>query len=155
MKFNKILTNFDIEDICADLQIPLVGVLMKDEIKNLKTGCYVMNLQNSDQSGSHWTSFIVSNTCIYYSDSFGLYPVERIYQMFLKSGKQLYINSKQIQDIKSTVCGWFAISFLFFMLNAPYKTGLKKFEKYLKLWDFDNLKNNDKVIIMIMKKLKS
>ncbi len=32
---------------------------MKDELENnLKEGNYIINLENSNQSGSHWTCFI-------------------------------------------------------------------------------------------------
>ena len=54
------LSNSDLISICIKLKIKLVGVYMKDELQNsdLKQGCYIINLQNHDENGSHWTAFI-------------------------------------------------------------------------------------------------
>jgi hypothetical protein len=39
--------------------IKLNGIYMKDELPSyLKEGNYIINLQNHDESGSHWTCFI-------------------------------------------------------------------------------------------------
>ncbi|MBY0380174.1 MAG: hypothetical protein K2P99_07235, partial [Burkholderiales bacterium] len=79
-----VLSNFDILDICKALKIPLTGVFMKDEIKDLKPNTYtIMNLQNHNQEGSHWTSFYIDKSKnVYYCDSFGMPPPQREWNMF-------------------------------------------------------------------------
>ena len=53
------LTNSDLYSICIKLKIKLNGIYMKDELEdNLKEGNYIINLENSNQSRSHWTCFI-------------------------------------------------------------------------------------------------
>ena len=54
------LTNFDIENICQSYEIPVLGVLMKDDLPNKVTdGNFIINLESSvdkngkQQSGSH------------------------------------------------------------------------------------------------------
>ena len=43
------LTNFDIEEICKSLQLPLVGVFSKDELpKKNYIGSYYINMENHD-----------------------------------------------------------------------------------------------------------
>ena len=47
------LTNFDIENICQYYEIPLLGVVMKDELpKKVLDGNFVINLESSvDENG--------------------------------------------------------------------------------------------------------
>ena len=46
---------------------------MKDEFNSdLKQGCYIINLQNHDENGSHWTAFIKDKNDIFYYNSFGV-----------------------------------------------------------------------------------
>jgi hypothetical protein len=53
------LSNSDLYSIAIKLKIKLVGIYMKVELKApLAQGCYIINLQNHDESGSHWTAFI-------------------------------------------------------------------------------------------------
>ena len=50
------LTNTDIEDMCANQGIQLYEVVMKDELCNLpfKNGNYIVNMQSSNcGNGSH------------------------------------------------------------------------------------------------------
>ncbi len=55
------LTNSDLYSICIKLKSKLNGIYMKDELPNdLKDENYIINLQNHDESGSHWTCFIKS-----------------------------------------------------------------------------------------------
>lgn len=152
LKTKTVLTNFDIEAICKALNIPLVGSVthMKDEIKSIKDGYYVMNLQNSDQYGSHWLSFLVKNKCVYYCDSFGMPPPKIEWDLFLKNGYNVYINYQQIQHIDSNLCGWFAVYFLFCMKYAKHKSMITRFQRYLQQWDEKNLRKNDKVKKLIL-----
>ena len=65
------LTNSDFYSICIKLKLKLNGIYMKDELpSDLKEGNYIINLENSNQSGSHWTCFIKSKNDIFYYDSF-------------------------------------------------------------------------------------
>ena len=67
------LSNSDLISICIKLKIKLVGVYMKDELNSdLKQGCYIINLQNHDENGSHWTAFIKDKNDIFYYNSFGV-----------------------------------------------------------------------------------
>jgi hypothetical protein len=78
----KVLSNFDLFRIAQEKRIPLNDVIAKDEIKKLKKdGNYIINLENHNQGGSHWTALILKkknfftvtvsvcrrlNNCIYF-----------------------------------------------------------------------------------------
>ena len=79
------LSNSDLYSICIKLELKLNGIYMKDEIpSDLKEGNYI-NLENKNQSGSHWTCFIKSKNNIYYYYSFGVVPPQNIYDISLKN----------------------------------------------------------------------
>ena len=61
-----ILSNSDIYAICLKLKLKLNGIYMKDELKApLSEGNYIINMQNHNESGSHWTCFIKDKNYIY------------------------------------------------------------------------------------------
>jgi hypothetical protein len=105
---------------------------MKDELEdNLKEGNYIINLENSNQSGSHWTCFIKDKNNVYYYDSFGVVPPQIIHDISLKNNLNLFYIDKHDQNIDSTSCGWWCIAFLFYMntTKAPMLDIMKKFDK--------------------------
>jgi hypothetical protein len=126
------LSNSDLISICIKLKIKLVGVYMKDELQNsdLKQGCYIINLQNHDENGSHWTAFIKDKNDIYYYDSFGVVPPQNLYDIFVIDSTALYYNTSDDQNFDSTSCGWWSISFLYYMTNSkgPMLDRMKKFD---------------------------
>ena len=127
------LSNSDLISICIKLKIKLVGVYMKDELQNsdLKQGCYIINLQNHDENGSHWTAFIKDKNDIYYYDSFGVVPPQNLYDIFIIDSTALYYNTSDDQNFDSTSCGWWSISFLYYMTNTKGNMldRMKKFDK--------------------------
>ena len=51
------LSDFDIKNYAEKLKLPLKNILMRDEIKdNLGVGFYVINLDTSNNEGTHWTA---------------------------------------------------------------------------------------------------
>jgi len=63
------LTNSDLYSIAIKLKIKLNGIYMKDVLpSDLKEGNYIINLQNHDETGSHWTCFIKDK-----NNSFGVF----------------------------------------------------------------------------------
>ena len=82
------LTNSDLYSICIKLKLKLNGIYMKDEIPtDLKEGNYIINLENSNQSGSHWTCFIKEKNNVYYYVSFAVVPPQNAYDIFFKKCK--------------------------------------------------------------------
>ena len=69
------LTNFEIEDICKQMQLPIVGVYSKDKLPEKRyIGSYYVNLEDHNAGGgSHWVFMrIFPNKKAIYMDSFGV-----------------------------------------------------------------------------------
>ena len=141
-KLKKVLSNFDLIAICKSLKIPLVNVIAKDEIGKLTSlGNYVVNLENHNQGGSHWTALVMTAKTCLYMDSFGMPPPEQILQYLEKKYKKVNYNKIEIQDMDSTYCGYFCIAFLKYMRDNRNGT-LRGFQRIFS----PNPKKNDKIL---------
>ena len=135
------LSDMDIIHILKSQKIKLNGVYMKDELPSkLKKGFYVINLQSSNVgNGTHWTALYYSSKHSFYFDPFGfLAPIEIEQKL-----KTYLYNDKQIQNLKSTACGYYCVAFILFM----NKRKNKKLGFDIFINEFSrNTKNNDKLL---------
>jgi len=156
----KALSDYEVKTICNNLNIKLVGVYMKDElISPLKEGNYIMNLQNHNEHGSHWTCFIKHRNDIYYHDSFGIIMPQNEYDIFLLEHDNIYYNTMQKQDLDAVSCGWWCIFFIYFM-NKTKGPMTKKFSNFNKLFNKDKgtigepgMKKNEQLLLKIFKEI--
>jgi hypothetical protein len=136
---NKNLTsNTELLDILKNNNIKINGVFAKDKLqKPLKDGFYIINLQDSDKgSGTHWTVlYKINDGFSFYYDSFGFPAPEEIEDLLHK----YEYNKKQIQDIKSTSCGFYCIAFIKFMINKQDK--MKAFNTFCNLFRANTIDN--------------
>ena len=94
------------------------GVFMKDQLpkKIKKFECGIINLDNSDGPGTHWTAYKKYENNIYYFDSFGnlTCPIEtQIY--FNSSGTcKIFYNHTPYQSYNSIICGHLCLKFLYY-----------------------------------------
>ena len=111
---NILLKNFKHCDKCYSKdQIPL--------IENNKS--LVFNLENSDQSGSHWVSLSRKNDDIFIFDSFGVGHVpNNLYKIY--KNYNIITNIYRIQDINSNLCG-------LFVFYSVYTKLIQKINLYL------------------------
>ena len=137
------LSNNQIISMCIKLKIPLEGVFMKDELHaGLKDNNYIMNLENHNQGGSHWTSFIKRAGKVYYSDSFGCFPPQNEYNLFKTENDFVYYNTHIHQDINSSSCGYWAIYFLYYMTKTKGSL-LTNFKNFNKMFNSKDTKTNE------------
>ena len=92
---------------------------MKNELPSkLKRGFYVINLQSStDGNGTHWTALYYDSKHSYYFDPFGFLAPTEVEQKL----NEYTFNNKQIQNLKSTACGYYCIAFIIFMNKRKNK----------------------------------
>ena len=145
---NNELSNFDIIKIIEDMKLTHVfgGVYSKDQLPTLqRNNFYIINLESSDAGrGSHWTVFFYNKplTSIYY-DSFGfIAPLE----VQAKIKPYIY-NDKEIQNYKSSACGYYCIAFIKFLHNKTNKE--KSFLTFLKLFNIKT-HHNDKILYNLL-----
>jgi hypothetical protein len=148
------LTNYDLQDICNSLKLPLIGVFSKDKLPQKRSvGSYYVNMQDRDAgSGTHWVFFkIFSSGHAAYFDSFGIScPVE--IKEFLKPFSPFSFSNRQIQDLKSENCGRFCILCDYYFSHQVKKDRLKSnnmiaetYDDWLNSWSIDS-KLNDKIL---------
>ena len=116
------------------------GVYSRNNLCNLKNRAYVINLDHSKNTGTHWVViFMKKDEVIYYFDSFG---VEYIPKEILKriEHKNIKTSIFRIQDNNSVMSGYLCILFIEYMLNN--KT-LTDFTNIFSPWDF---KKNGEII---------
>jgi hypothetical protein len=121
--FDKIepLSNFQIIDQCKKLKIKnFKGVFMRNELAKPvtvnKNECFILNLDDKDGNGTHWTCLYIQNGICYYFDSFGFPPPIEVEEYLSKVSKRYY-NSFEIQKINQVICGHFCI-YVLFKLNG-------------------------------------
>jgi hypothetical protein len=142
----KVLSNFDLFRIAQEKGIPLNDVIAKDETKKLKRmGNYIINLENHNQGGSHWTALILGKKNCLYCDSFGMPPPEQLYLFLEKKYKKVDFSRKEIQDMDSTLCGYFCLEFFKFMKEHPNGTLVNNLQQYQNLFS-ENTKENDAIL---------
>jgi hypothetical protein len=80
------------------------GVLSNNELHHASPDkYYVLNLENSNEGGSHWTCLLPHGV---YIDSFGCPPTKEI-QPLVRS-----YNTDDYQALNSDACGWFCMYFI-------------------------------------------
>ena len=146
-------TNIELIQI-ADILEFQVEVLSKNLLNSenrtgKKEGNYIINLQDSDKgNGTHWVGLVVYPKEAYYYDSFGISPPKEVLEFIdvksndkkhggkYKNGKrELYVSTKQIQNIYGGYCGQYVSDFLNYMNNENQnKNRLNRFKQYLNLW---------------------
>jgi hypothetical protein len=142
------LTNFELFDICKRMKIPLANVISKDEIHEItKNGNYIVNLENHNQNGSHWTALQMTAKNCLYMDSFGMPPPEKLFEYLEKKYKKVNYNRMVIQDMDSSFCGYFCIAF--FKLLSTARKNKKANKSLLKVFQrlfSPNTKENDGIL---------
>ena len=109
------LKNFEIIDYFKNIKV-FNGVFSRNNSPKLKNGVYVINLDHSENTGTHWiVIFMKSNEAIYF-DSFGVEYIPKEIMERIKD-KNIKTGIFRIQDNNSIMCGCFCILFIEYMLN--------------------------------------
>jgi hypothetical protein len=156
LKFlNQPTTNIQLINLCKIYNIPLNGVLMKDQLENLQYGNYIINLQssNSSSNGSHWVALICDRYECCYFDSFGCIPPQALHDLLRQSYPRIYFSNYIVQDMNSSNCGMYCFGLLLHLKKTKNKqlTLLKKVDSYINIFH-DNTKLNDNVLAKFIHK---
>jgi hypothetical protein len=149
------LTDTQIWDLAERMNVPLVFCDFKDRLAKKKlqyNKSYIINMENEfdedghRNNGSHYTCFQVNKhpngkTEGIYFDSFGQ-PPPQIVEEFV--GMKLPYQTKDIQSLMNSACGWYCLAFLHY-INA-YENRTKHLysdcEHFTDLFDDLNKTNN-------------
>ena len=140
-----ILSNFDIFDICNELNINLIDCVAKDKLVFLpkRNGGYIINLDNSNRRGTHWVALYLDNNICCYFDSYGsIYPNE--VRDFV-GNKVIIYNTNVIQDLKDNFgCGWYCIAFIHYLQqnNNKNKNLYDELNGFIRQFNLNNSKKS-------------
>ena len=95
-----------------------MGCFSKDQIKLIENNkSMIINLQDSNQPGSHWIALKRVNNTIFVFDSFGIgYIPVGIFKVF--KNLKMITNIYRIQDISSNLCECFVFCLFYMMLKV-------------------------------------
>ena len=120
------------------------GVYSRNKLPNkIKKGAYVINLDEYENTGTHWVSLFVKVNKFIYFYSFGIEHIPKEINKFINNN----IESKifRIQAYDSIMCGYFCIEFISYMLKD------KTLLDYTNLFSPNDFKKNDRIIKRIFK----
>jgi hypothetical protein len=93
---------------------------MRDELnKNRKctdNECLVLNIDHSENNGTHWTCLSIRDDKLYYFDSYGFPPPLEVADYY--EGKNRFYNSFKIQQYNEVICGHYCIYVLYRLSNG-------------------------------------
>ena len=121
--------------------------------KTIKKGAYVINLDEYENTGTHWIALFVkpkyttessSSERTVYFDSFGVEHIPKEINKFI-GNSDIESNIFRMQAYDSIMCGYFCIEFINYMLKG------KMLLDYTNLFSPDDFKKNDRVIKRIFK----
>ena len=110
--------NIEISEYCKN-EPRFNGVYSRNNLpKAIKKGAYVINLDEYENTGTHWVAlFVKTNEAIYF-DSFGVENIPKEINKFINnymtkpsSLKRIKSNIFRIQACDSIMCGYFCIDF--------------------------------------------
>lgn len=108
------------------------GVLSNDLVKLMKPNTnkvYVLNLQNSNQEGSHWVCLDCRKPRICYVDSYGVLPTREVTKWILETKRPAIYSKVNIQGYDDSSCGYYALWFAKQLQSKTLKSILEQFSQ--------------------------
>ena len=112
--------------------------------KIIKKGVYVINLDEYENTGTHWIALFVKSKYTVYFDGFGIEHIPQEIEHVI-GNKEIKANIFRMQAYDSIMSGYYCIEFINYMLK--YKTLLD----YTNLFSRNDFKKNDQIIKRIFK----
>ena len=125
------LSNHDIDVLVEKLNIPnFKGCFYRDKLKTIQpNSSYIINLnseldEHGDRNtGSHWVALLTNDMkqAIYF-DSYGEKEPNEIRNLLKCNQYKIGHTSKNIQSLMSNLCGFFCLSFIYFLSLSKFRT---------------------------------
>ena len=138
------LTNIEINEYYKN-EPRFNGVYSRNNLPNkIKKGAYVINLDEYENTGTHWVSLFVKANKVIYFDSFGIEHIPKEINKFINNNN-IESNIFRIQAYDLIMCRYFRIELINYMLKG------KTLLDYTNLFSPNDFKKNDQVIKRIFK----
>ena len=94
------------------------GIYSRNNLPNkIKKGAYKINLDEYENTGTHWVSLFVKANKVIYFDSFGIEHIPEEIDKFI-GNKKIKASIFRIQVYDSIMCGYFCIEFINYILKG-------------------------------------
>ena len=118
----------------------------------IKKGAYIINLDEYENTGTHWIALFVKPKYTVYFDSFGIEHIPKEINKFIRSkelgsavNNDIKSNIFRIQAYDSIMRGYYCIEFIDYMLEG------KSLIDFTNLFSPNDFKKNDQIIKRIFK----
>jgi hypothetical protein len=125
------LSNHDIDVLVEKLNIPnFRGCFYRDKLKTIQpNSSYIINLNSEldehgdKNTGSHWVALLTNDMkqAIYF-DSYGEREPNELRNLLKCNQYKLGHTNKNIQSLMSNLCGFFCLSFIYFLTVSKIRT---------------------------------
>ena len=141
------LTNIEINEYYIN-EPRFNGVYSRNNLpKTIKKGAYVINLDEYENTGTHWIALFVKNNEAIYFDSFGIEHINIPNETNKFIGnKNIKSNIFRLQAYDSIMCRYYFIECINYMRKG------KTLLDYTSLFSPNDFKKNDQVIKRIFRK---
>ena len=111
------LTNIEINEYYKN-EPRFNGVYLRNNLPNkIKKGAYAINLDEYENTGTHWVALFVKPQHTIYFDSFSIEHIPKEINKFI-GNNDIKSNIFRIQAYYSIMCGCFCIEFINYMLKG-------------------------------------
>ena len=139
------LTNIEINEYYKNEPI-FNGVYSRNNLpKKIKKDAYVINLDEYENTGTHWVALFAKANEVIYFDSFGIEHIPNEIKKYI-GNNDIKSNIFRIQPYNSIMCGYYCIEFINYMLKG------KTLLDYTNLFSPNDFKKNNQIIKRIFKK---
>ena len=133
------LTTFEIQKH-YQIQPRFNGVYSRNNLKKIKDGAYVVNLDEYSDNGTHWITLYIQNNDVTYFDVFRVEHIPKEIIAFI-GNRNIKTNIFRIQAYDSIMSEYFCIALIDFMLAG------KTLTEFTNHFSPNNFKRNDDVIL--------
>ena len=133
------LTNFEIQKYYQK-EPKSNGVYSRNTLPKIKSGAYIINLDEYTLVGTHWIALYVNDKNVTYIDSFTVEHIPKEIRKFIRN-KNIITNIYRIQAFGSIMCRFNNIVFIDFILKS------KILLEYTNLFSPNGYEKNDKMIL--------
>ena len=138
------LTNIEINEYYLN-EPRFNGVYSRNNLpKTIKKGAYVINLDEYENTGTHWIALFVKTNEVIYFDSFGIEHIPKEIEHAI-GNKEIKASIFRLQAYDSIMCGYYCIEFINYMLKG------KTLLNYTNLFSPNDFNKNDQFIKRIFK----